>query len=167
MNKLATPFGDIDIQIDGKSVPYTAVSRNLITAVCPDLLGRYQIEISFQPDGKEHEISCTFQAYEPYNKTGESGERLECQSFYNDRRYKMSIGLKGEAEHFPDNLYDYNADYLENGMAYLISAETKTNLYVFGIAWIDDVGWDDPVDDEHNRDVQTWFGADPTLYHII
>ena len=29
--------------------------------------------------------------------------------------------------------------------------ETKTERYVFGIAWIDDVGWDDPIDDEHNR----------------
>ena len=34
---------------------------------------------------------------------------------------------------------------------------------MFGIAWIDNVGWDDPVDGHNNRDVETWYGADPTL----
>ena len=146
MKRLITPFGEIDIQIDGKSVPYTAVKGELIEKVCPDLLGRYQISVRFRPDGKEHEISCTFHTQEPYHKTGESGERLECQSFYNDRRYKMSIGLEGDTSYFPDGTrsseYDYDADYLDNGMSYLILPETKTELYVFGIAWIDDAGWE-------------------------
>lgn len=48
-------------------------------------------------------------------------------------------------------------------MAYLIAKNTKTTKYVFGIAWIDNVGWDDEIDEENNRDVQTWFAADPTI----
>ena len=58
--------------------------------------------------------------------------------------------------------YDYDVEYLENGMSYLILKKTKTMRYVFGIAWIDDVGWDD-ADEECDRNIQTWFAADPAL----
>ena len=79
----------------------------------------------------------------------------------------MSIGIECEAGYIGDkrasDVYDYDADYLENGMEYHIEIYTKTEQYVFGIAWIDDVGWDDPINDEDNRNVETWFGADPTL----
>lgn len=74
----------------------------------------------------------------------------------------MSIGLECEAGYIGGK-YDYDADYLDNGMAYVIMPETKTEKYIFGRAWIDDVGRDDPIDDEHNRDIQTWFAADSTL----
>jgi len=77
----------------------------------------------------------------------------------------MSIGLECEAGYIggirASDEYDYDADYLGNGMTFLIDANTKTERYTFGIAWIDNVGWDEPIDD--NRDVETWFGADPTL----
>ena len=97
----------------------------------------------------------------------EPGERLECQSFYNSRGMKLSIGLECESG-FVDGVrisdeYDYDADYLENGMAFLIGADTKTERYVFGIAWIDDVGWDDPANHNNNWDSETWYGADPTI----
>ena len=48
-------------------------------------------------------------------------------------------------------------------MSFLIDMNTKTEKYVFGIAWIDNVGWEDPIDENNNRDVETWYGADPTL----
>lgn len=34
--------------------------------------------------------------------------------------------------------------------------DTKTTKFVFGIAWIDNV--------TAENDVQTWYGADPTLF---
>ena len=78
----------------------------------------------------------------------------------------MSIGLECEMGYIDgvriSDEYDYDADYLENGMSFLIDANTKTEHYTFGIAWIDNVGWDDPIDD-NSRDVETWYGADPTL----
>ena len=78
----------------------------------------------------------------------------------------MSIGLECEARYIDgvraSDEYDYDADYLENGMSFLIDVNTKTEHYTFGIAWIDNVGWDDPIDD-NSRDVETWYGADPTL----
>ena len=58
---------------------------------------------------------------------------------------------------------DYSAEYLNNGMSFLISSDTKTERYVFGIAWINDVGWDEPIEKNNYRENETWFGADPTL----
>lgn len=53
--------------------------------------------------------------------------------------------------------YDYDARYLENGMSYVILPETKEEQFTFGIAWINN------VEDDHARDVQTWFAADITM----
>ena len=166
MEKLITPFGEIEILIDGKATDYTAEEGRKLDVLCPHVLGRYQIAVHFAPDGKEHTIACVFQPVCSYKMTPESGERLECQSFYNNQRFKLSIGLECEAGYIggvrASDVYDYDADYLENGMSFLIETNTKTECYVFGIAWIDDVGWEDSIEN-NKRDVETWYGADPTL----
>ena len=166
MSKLTTPFGDIKILVDGTSIPYNVEKGSGNDALWPDVHNRFQITVQFVPDGVEHIISCVFVPNCLYKKAPESGEQLECQSFYNSKRFKMSIGLKCEAGYIGGQKvsdgYDYDIEYLDNGMSYLILSSTKTNQYVFGIAWIDDVGWNDPIND-NNRDVQTWFAADPTL----
>ncbi len=167
MDKLITPFGEIKILIDAKPIPYFAQEGGKTDALYPHILGRYRIAVHFVPDGKKHSIACVFETSRPYERTPESGERLECQSFYNERRFKMSIGLECEGGKTDgvriSDKYDYDTAYLENGMSYRIEPGTKTERFVFGIAWIDDVGWDDPIDEENFRDVETWYGADPTL----
>ncbi len=166
MEKLITPFGEIKILIDGKATSYTAEEGRKLDVLCPHVLGRYQIAVQFTPDGKKHTIACVFQPVCSYKMTSESGERLECQSFYNDQKFKLSIGLECETSYGGVRIsdkYDYDADYLENGMTFLIETNTKTERYVFGIAWIDNVGWDDPTGESSDRDVETWYGADPTL----
>lgn len=167
MEKLVTPFGEIDILIDGRQVPYVAQEGERIEHLCPDVLGRFQITVEFVPDGKEHSIACVFTPNCQYQRDWESGERLECQGFYGEQRVKMSIGVECESGYYADGTrasdrYDYDADYLENGMAYMILPETRTERYTFGISWIDDAGWDDPIEDG-DRSVQAWNGADPTL----
>lgn len=168
MNKLNTPFGDISVTVDGQEIEYYSGHLPADERLCPEIVGRYKISLEFEPDGKEHTIACILSKAQDYNRGPESGERLECQSFYNKERIKLSIGLECEAGYFADgtrvsDVYDYDVDYLKNGMAYLIAKNTKTTKYVFGIAWIDNVGWDDEIDEENNRDVQTWFAADPTI----
>ena len=167
MKKLITPFGELKIKIDEQRIPYTIQKREKNIRFCPDVLGRFIITVHFIPDGRKHSIACVFVSECSYEAFPESGERLECQSFYNERRFKMSIGLKGDlfnniARH-PDKVdyeYDYDVDYLTNGMAYLIFPETKTKQFVFSVSWIDDVGSND-LRKNRKRDVQTWFGADP------
>ena len=167
MKKLITPFGEIKILIDGQEVAYSAQEGRKLEVLCPHVLGRYQITVRFIPDGEEHAIACVFEPECSYKRTPESDERLECQSFYNDSRFKLSIGLECEAGSIGGirvcDEYDYDADYLENGMSFLIDENTKTEYYIFGIAWIDNVGWDDSIDDNNDRDIETWYGADPTL----
>lgn len=167
MEKLITPFGEIKILIDGKSTSYTAEEGRKLDALCPHILGRYQIMVQFIPDGKKHTIACVFQPSCLYEKTPESREQFECQSFYNNKRFKLSIGLECEAGYIDgiraSDKYDYDADYLENGMSFLIETNTKTGRYVFGIAWIDNVGWEEISDENLARDVETWYGANPVL----
>lgn len=162
LEKLKSPLGEIIVMVDGHPIDYITKKGSDNDVLWPDVRNRYQIEVRYVPDGNEHCLSCVFLPTCTYEKSPESGERLECQSFYSPQRVKMSIGLECEAGYIGGK-YDYDADYLDNGMAYVIMPETKTEKYIFGRAWIDDVGRDDPIDDEHNRDIQTWFAADPTL----
>ena len=165
---LETPFGVISILIDGTTVPYDAIEGPPDSVLWPEILGIYHITVNYQPDGKEHNIACIFTPSCSYNRGPESGERLECQSFYNDQGFKMSIGTECESWYIDGKRfsrdYDYDVDYLENGMAYVILPETKTNNYVFGIAWVEGVSWDNPTDDELDRSTQTWYAADPSFH---
>lgn len=168
MKHILTPFGEIKILIDDEPVDYFAQEGRKLDFMCPDVLGRFQIKVQFIPDGKEHTIACIFESNSPYNRSHERGERLECQGFYNNQRFKMSIGVECDNDYIDEirlsNIYDYDTDYLENGMAYIILPNTKTEQYTFGVSWIDDVGWDDIIDNQNDRDTQTWFGADPLNY---
>lgn len=59
---------------------------------------------------------------------------------------------------------DYDIEYKPNGLSYLVLKETQTEKYYFAISWIDDVGYEDSINNgEHDRDVETWFGSDPML----
>jgi len=132
-------------------------------ALCARIFWADQIGISFAPDGKKHKIACIFEPSCSYVRTPESGERLKCQGFYSEHRYKMSIGLECESGYVGSKRYDYDVEYLENGMAYIVLPDTRTERYVIGVAWIDDVGWDDPAGDDNDCGVETRYGADPTI----
>lgn len=158
---MTTSLGDIEICIDGKSIKYTAQNMGVMDKLCPDVDGRFCIKVEFVPDGERHAISCIIKSHIPSDKDGvESGERLELKSFYKGHS-KLSIGMEGETGYFADgtrafDTYDYDTEYLEDGVRYVINEDTKTDRYVFCVAWIENV-----TDD---NDVQTWFGADPTMF---
>ena len=141
---LTTPLGDIEIYINDKKIEYVERNIRISDKLCPDIDGRYSIEVNFIPDGKFHVISCKIKDYISSKEDGiESGERLELKSFYRDN-IKLSIGMEGDAGYYPDgtrasDVYDYDNDYMEDGVSYLILEETKTTRYVFGVAWIENV----------------------------
>lgn len=159
-SKIITPMGEITVLIDDVESQYVPIKGAEIEALYPDVLGRYQIEIHFVPDGKVHTISCVFPYDAKIKDYIESGEDLECQGFYKDS-IKLSIGAKGENGIHTD--YDYDIEYLDNGMQYIILPKTKTEEYVFGVCWIDGIDADNQSEEMISRDTQTWFGADPTL----
>ena len=154
---LTTPLGDIEIYIDNEK--YAVKNIGASERLCPDVRGRFCIEISYEPDGKQHTISCKIKKYHASSRDEiEPGECLELKSFYRENT-KLSIGMEGG--YYSDgtratNTYDYDNDYMEDGVLYQIMRDTKTTKFVFGIAWIDNV--------TAENDVQTWYGADPTLF---
>ncbi|GCA67561.1 hypothetical protein KGMB01110_19970 [Mediterraneibacter butyricigenes] len=158
---LSTPLGDIEIYIDNEKVEYTVKNIGASERLCPDISGRFGIEILYEPDGKQHTISCRIKKYHASSRDEiEPRERLELKSFYRENT-KLSIGMEGDAGYYSDgtrdsDVYDYDNDYMEDGVSYLIMEDTKTTKYVFGIAWIDNVTVE--------NDVQTWYGADPTYF---
>lgn len=158
-----TPFGEIKISIDDKDYPfYTVFEHKDKTGIFPDILGCYRIVVDFKTDGCGHEIKCYIPGMKYKEISPESGENLECQSFYDDNGMKISFGVEGESGTLPDGYrfserYDYDVNYLENGISYVLRKESQGNRYVFGIAWIDGVV------DNPERDIQTWFAADITL----
>lgn len=156
---LITPLGEIEITIDDKPIQYS--TKNIKKdKLCKDLDGRYSIEIHFVPDGNGHTITCRIKSYSGSEKDGiESGERLELKSFYKDN-VKLSLGMEGDSGYISgkqiSDHYDYDNEYLDDAVQYLILSTTQTSKYVFGIAWIENCTED--------NDIQTWLGADPTLF---
>ena len=167
MDKLMTPFGEISVLLDGVSVPYTAQKGSVNAVLWPDVHDRYQIQILFIPDGKEHTLSCVFSPDCACRKEPYGGEWMEGQSFHNEQGIEMSIGIAYEGEgYYADGERipgecDYDMVFLPNGMAYLILAETKTDQYGFGVAWIDNPRWEDYTEEATDRSIQTEYAADP------
>lgn len=84
MVRIVTPLGKIHIAIDGKDLLYNFEKLEPMEKLCAAVNGRYKITVNFVPDGKEHKIECTFPKVDfiQYEHSPESGERLECNSFY-------------------------------------------------------------------------------------
>lgn len=157
---LATPIGVIEITIDGEAIPYRP-QRVPCDRFCRDLDGRYSVTVKLVPDGKAHTIACRIKSHLPFEWDDiEPGESLELKSFYQEG-VKLSIGMEGDAGYVNgkrcSDEYDYDNEYLDDGVQYVIFSSTKTEDYVFGIAWICDVQEDN---------TQTWFGADPVSFRL-
>ena len=149
---LTTPFGNICITMDDKPIPY-AIAPVQNSKLFPDVSGAYVLAFEYLSDGVSHELHCVLDA--PSVKGGiESGERLEAISFYDDQR-KLTIGCEGCFGDPDEYNYDYDGDYLSNGLTISITPATKSKVFLVGVAWLDLC--------TKENDVQTWFAADPTI----
>lgn len=155
---LDTPLGKIHVTWDGKLIEYRIEKAPLYEA-CKDLDGRYFIHISFEPDGKEHNIDCKLVDFSSTKTEHAGGERVESLEIY-EEEIKMSIATQAEVlsykngkidEDDPCNIYNYDVEYLENGMRYVILPITTEKEVIFGVSWMSN--YDD------DNEVQTWFGA--------
>lgn len=161
MGKLITPLGSVTIYNNYNiEIEYNAIKLENDSALFPNINSRYKIAVEYESDNLSHLICCVIDDMD-YSKTKcypESGERLECQAFYQDT-VKLSIGIECDTGYFDTGErignYDYDSIYLNNGIGYSILPSTKSHELIFGIAWIS------KCTDEN--DLQTWFGADPTL----
>ena len=95
---------------DGQEVPYTAQKRAVSERLCPHVCGRYRIAVQLVPDGREHAVSWVFDPACLYERTSESGEHPDCQSFYYRQRYKMSNGMEAGSGDYDAGCDDKNND---------------------------------------------------------
>ncbi|SFM44067.1 hypothetical protein SAMN05421832_102513 [Psychrobacillus psychrodurans] len=148
---LLTPLGAIKLFVNDDEVGFTAVKLDL-ELHCRDVSGRYLIQYEYKSDMKNQEIKCCIPSIDVKGDF-ENGERLEAISFYRNE-IKLTTGIEGE---FTDdeNYTDYGGDYLSDGIQYVTYHNTPDRKFYFGVCWIQ------PLTEEN--DIQTWFGADPTL----
>lgn len=147
---LVTPLGEILILIDNIEIDYEYI-KVAPEKLCSQVDGRYKIKINFIPDKNNHQISCIIKNHKRTKMDSvESGEFLALQSFFKDKT-KLSIGTI-------DDEYneDYSNSYLYNGVAYDVLPTTQAKEYIFMVCWINNC-------DSEEKDLQTWFGADPTF----
>ena len=149
-SKLSTPFGDIKLTLDGQeqSFKYAAIKPN--QRLYPDLDGLYRLYYCFEPDGGSHELKLALTGCDEDGDI-ESGERLEAISFYS-KGGKLTIGCEAE---FGWDKYDFDGTYDEDGVVLFFRKTTRQQTLCFGIAWLNTC--------TDKNDVQTWFGADPTI----
>ena len=149
---LTTPFGNIQITMDGKPVAYTFVPVPNAQSF-PDVDGVYLLKFDYLSDGSPHKLCCLL---EDASVTGdiESGERFEAISFYCNAG-KITIGCEGWFGCPEEHGYDYDGSYLPDGLEISITAQTVSKPFLFGVAWLTHCTGE--------NDVQTWFAADPSI----
>ena len=147
---LQTPFGAIKVTLDDAPVVCN-ISTVAPSQQFPNIDEAFLIDWTYDFDGMPHKLACYLDC-PSLDGNIESGERLEAISFYIGPG-KLTIGCEGDDNHPED--YDYKIEYLSNGMAVCITPTTKSRLFRFGVAWLEECN--------DTTDIQTWFAADPTL----
>ena len=143
---LETPFGKIDILVDGVDTDFEARPFDYIKPPVKDkpIAGCYRIHI---PVENHRSIQCVLELVsEKVEVSSSSGECYVCKEFEYGTTM-LAIGVEDENPAF-------ELERLENGMEYRINSPVEE--VVFGIAWATDYAGID--------DVRVWFAADPTIH---
>ena len=143
---LETPFGKINIIVDGVAIHYEAKPFDFRKSPVKDrpIAGCYRIHISAE---NHRSIQCVLELEnEKVEVSSSSGECYVCKEFEYGTTM-LAIGAEDENRAF-------ELERLENGMEYRINSTVEE--VVFGIAWATDY--------EGTNDVRVWFAADPTIY---
>lgn len=146
---LETPFGKINILVDGVAIHYEATSFDYIKPPVKDkpITGCYRIHVSVE---NAKSIQCVLGLKsQNVDISGSSGERYLCREFTYGSTM-LAIGIEDE-----NTAFEFKR--VENGVEYCIN--TRIDKVVFGIAWATNY--------EGADDVRVWFAADPTVYFKI
>lgn len=149
---LATPFGKINILLDGIPVLYIE-NKAADDRHTSQVDGAYLLRYEYKADGMAHRLCCVLSG-DIESSSFEGGERLEMTSMYCGNG-KLSIGVEGDFCVPKTFAYDYDGSNLHNGIELLLFAETRSQSVVFGVAWLNRV--------TKENDIETWFAADPTI----
>ena len=151
--ELVTPFGRIQVKLDGRPICFSYEAHEPIEGLFPDVDGIYRIGVEVQQDGRNHslklELSSDGTSGEP-----EPGEMLEALSFYRNGG-KITLGCYAAFGEMNAYGLDFDGQWDDSGIEVLIFPFTKTHTYQFGVCWLNTC--------TEETDVQTWYGADPSI----
>jgi len=151
---LKTPFGNVKLRLDKKDIAYEVMDVKRDQTLYPDVDGLFLVSFNFIPDGKTHELQCVLENAQ-YSAYPETGERLEAVAFYINKG-KITIGCEGDFGELSEfSTYDFDGILLKNGIQIDTDTSTKGQKFQFGVCWL--------LHCTDENDVQTWYGADPTI----
>ncbi len=142
-NNLITPFGNICLNIDGNTRPFS------FSAIIPkkpfaDVNGIFKLEYDYVSDGNEHIFELSLDHPE-CNALEDSGERFAAVTAdIGDGRITLAF--------IETEKLDFEIEYNKNGITLRSNEKTVSQTLKFGVCWIDKL----PSAD----DIQTWLGAD-------
>ena len=151
--ELDTPFGKIRVKLDGKPICFPYEVHEPSEGPFPDVDCTYRIGVEVQQDGKYHSLKLELSGEGAPGEL-EPGEMLEALSFYRNGG-KITLGCYAAFGEMEEYGLDFNGQWDDNGIEVLIFPSTRTHTYRFGVCWINTC--------TEETDVQTWFGADPSI----
>lgn len=151
--EISTPFGKINVLLDGKPIRFHYRTVDPANVLFPDAAATFRVTVDVDLDGQEHLLKMRISDCEVSGEP-ESGERLEAISFYCGKA-KLTLGCCASFGDYENYGFDYDGYLCPDGIELVIFPSTKTHMYEFGICWLNECTED--------NDVQTWFGADPSI----
>jgi len=152
-----TPFGGVTLWFDGEPVTSKVmhIDADNDYALSHPVDGNVRVWFDFKADGNTHVLECKVRPLFPGEISPASGERLEGFEIH-DEETILFIGVEYDSESevgFDVGQYDYTAVVIDNGVKVEINPDTHSQLFVFGIAWVDYV--------DEKMMANTWLVGDP------
>ncbi len=147
---LQTPFGELNIYVDGQLINYLPIKIVYDCPPCKDkpLAACYRIYGAIKAG---QTVRAVIEPLADCKVSDCSGERYECCEFYRDK-IQMTIGTVDYEDYLTQASGPYVVRPIANGLEFRGGAK-RTDV-IIGLAW---------VTDYTEYDNRTWFAADPTL----
>ena len=152
---LKTPFGNIRMFLDKKEVEFNFSkiqnSKSFLKTETYSL--KYEFKKEKVDKTSKHFLKCILETNFEYEAYVETGERLEAISFEINKG-KLTIGTVSGLSmvEVDGNNNDFDIEYLENGIEIVIFEKTRTQIFSFGVSFLENAN----VENE----VQTWLAVD-------
>lgn len=152
--ELSLPSGTIRLTLDGKEQLFDIVALEPSSPETPNLTELLKLRYRYKRNGKAHKLRLLFSSPGAESSV-EPGERLEAISFYSHGG-KTTLAVSGAFGMAAEYGYDYDGEYLKNGIELDLSPETKGHTVTFAVAWLKDC--------TEQTDTQTWLAVDSVLW---
>lgn len=146
---LTTPYGKIQLTMDGKPVSCTCTPIPPQDTF-PDVDGAYLLTYDFHSDGQPHALFCQLENASVAGDM-ESGQWQEALSFY-VADGKLTMGCEGDFVLPLANGYDFDGYYEPSGICLRLTEHTASRRFTFAVAWLTHC--------TPENEVQTWLATD-------